>query len=223
MDCWKVNRHLRFLFHLFPCRPPLPPAWVNFSGPVNRHTLTSSAPKVSLNYIPVLSYMRKMFKWFFCRLFTCYSIWIGHRTEVIKKKGPDKGEKSVSVCELQNNFILKLDSQMWPSVGCYPIEVGISRVDLYFALFFTASGWLPARSLTSLSATAQSAFYHLPSDTFSSVPLLELTRTEFCAVRLLFPDSGKTGDLMKVLFFFSFYFVGTNKYNLCQGCLRGSM
>ncbi len=39
-------------------------------------------------------------------------------------------------------------------------------VDLYFALFFTASGWLAARSLTSLSATAQSVCYHLLNDTF---------------------------------------------------------
>jgi hypothetical protein len=70
-------------------------------------------------------------------------------------------------------------------------------------------------------------FIILPnSDTFSVCSFIGTeTRTEFCAVRLLWiPDSGKTGDWMKVFFFFLvpfYYFVGTNKYNLCQGCLRG--
>lgn len=100
-------------------------------------------------------------------------------------------------------------------------------VDLYFALFFTASGWLAARSLTSLSATAQSVCYHPLNDTFC-----------LWWVRFLYWNQYAQRFVSFILFLhiqarqtvalwwkscFVLFFVGTNKYNLCQGCLRGSM
>ncbi len=118
---------------------------------------------------------------------------------------------------------------MWPSVGLLPNHiVGISRVHLYFALFFTASGWLPARSLTSLSATAQSAFFLfiiLPiSDTFSVCSFIGTnTHRVLSSPFIMNSRFGQNRRLDESLFFLVpfYYFVGTNKYNLCQGCLRG--
>jgi hypothetical protein len=119
---------------------------------------------------------------------------------------------------------------MWPSVGLLPNHiVGISRVHLYFALFFTASGWLPARSLTSLSATAQSAFifYHLTEQRHIFGLFLYWnwnTHRVLCRSFIMNSRFGQNRRLDESLFFFLvpfYYFVGTNKYNLCQGCLRG--
>lgn len=189
-----MNRHLRFLFHLFyPCRPPLPPPpWANFSGPVNRHTLTSSSLKVSsLKLIPVLSYITGKSKKSFSlsKFYLLFFISIGHRTEVIKK-GPDKGTKKC-VCELPNRFILKLGLT----------DVAVSRLLPNHIVRYQSCAFVFCPIFHGLGVTARSfpdvticdsaiCFYFfiiLPnSDTFLVCSFIGTeTRTEFCPARLL--------------------------------------
>lgn len=93
--------------------------------------------------------------------------------------------------------------------------------------FSRPRGDWPRRSLTSLSATAQSVCYHPLNDTFCLWWVWFLYWNQYAQrfvsfILFLHIQARQTVALWWKSCFVLF-FVGTNKYNLCQGCLRGSM